>query len=137
MSIFATNQNVAAGCVLLILELGIVSFMALKIMEKDKNITYHCESMYYPIFYIVIQTLTIFVVVFTFSATPYAIFAALLPETITLIIYLKLKPYGTLKSFNSITGFYCQLLPPIVASLLIVNQFIDYPILPTISAFAI
>ena len=132
MNIFATNQNVAAGCVLLILELGIVSFMALKIMEKDKNITYHCESMYYPIF-----IFTIFVVVFTFSATPYAIFAALLPETITLIIYLKLKPYGTLKSFNSITGFYCQLLPPIVASLLIVNQFIDYPILPTISAFAI
>jgi hypothetical protein len=53
--------------------------MTLKLVEKDKIITYHCESQYYPLIYIIIQSITILVAVFTFSATSYAIYTVLLP----------------------------------------------------------
>ena len=83
------------------------------------------------------QTLTTLVAVLTFTATSYAIFTILLPEFITIFIYIRFNPYGTFKSFNALTGFYCQLLPPITATLLIINQYIDYSLLPTISSFII
>ena len=134
---FSININIAVATVVLILELGGLSFIALKIKEKDKIITYHCQSLYYPIFYVVIQTLTALVAVLTFTSTSYAIFIILLPEAITIFFYIRFRPYGNFKSFNNIAGLYCQLLPPITAGLLILNQYIEYSLLPTITSFTI
>ena len=40
-NIFKSNVNIAAAICVLTLELGVLTFVAFKAKEKDKNFTYH------------------------------------------------------------------------------------------------
>lgn len=134
---YSFNLNIAAGGVVLLVELGGMMFITLKIKEKDKNVTFRSHSRFYPLLYIFTQLLVIIFIVCTFFATEYAIFLLVLPQIVVVFFYIKLSPHGKFKSFINITGLYLQLIPLYATFGFILMKYLSSPLIATTLAFSL
>lgn len=112
-------------------------FIALKIKEKAKSITFRSHSMYYPIFYIGTQLVAVILIVSSYYTTALAIFGILVPQIVVLFWLIRLAPHGKFKSFNFIVGLYIQIVALLSTVIFIGNNYSSSPSIATVSAFII
>lgn len=134
---FSSTASVAAAGAMMALALAGLVFIALKIKERDKKVTFRSKSWYYPVFYISTQVGAVLLIIASFYASTAGIFTVVIPQLFALYWLFRLNPHGKLKTFQSIVALLCQIVALLSTMLFIMAKYITDPMISTVAAFMI
>lgn len=134
---FPVGANIAAGALFLVASMFCLMMLAGKVYDKENRISFHTKSRKYAVYLVAFYALQAAVMGSSFFKAPMAIYPALLISTLPVLLQFRKQPHGGILSLHALTAIYCQLLPGLTLTLLLLSSSLGEGALASVLALSI
>jgi hypothetical protein len=118
---FPVGANIGAGAFFLVSSMLCVVVLGGKVYDKENRVTFHTKSRKYPVYLVAFYGAQAALIGSSFYS-PVAIYPALALSALPVLLFFRKQPHGSILSLHSLTALYCQLLPGLTLTLLLLSS---------------